>query len=406
MTLKRRAGSTDSSEGVPDTGSSPRSLWKTFNQCLGRYVTLNDRSLFQECKFRVHARRQSRHRLTILLLSYGTLVLLFWPTDFFLFDSREVIRVFSGWRVGTFLAMGILLGLVYRVNLVKERSYWFLTGYLCLYFAVTGYLFGEVRGLSFPWFYIAYIIPMFSIPAAVDLLPRFIGSILVPLSYVGAYLYNAPGTGLYPDLHQFIPLTGSALFLFTMIGHSIYYLDRANFFQSRLVKKQRQRLRRLARRDQLTGLLNRREFEARYGDKFSRANRYGHDLTVMMADLDHFKDINDVHGHQAGDRVLETVGKVLRDMTRKGDIEGRYGGEEFVVALPETGCENARRVAERIKGELAQRRFQGKDGKTFGVTCSIGLATMNDDDPESLIQRADDALYHAKKGGRNRVATA
>ncbi len=392
----------------PSSDASSRSPAGRVRDFVAKYVTHTDRSLLQELMFRVSVRRQSVSRLQILVLAFGTLVLLIWPSDFFLFQDSRVIWIFSSWRVFTFLAMWILFGLISGLGVVKERNFWILNTYLALYFAVTGYLFGEIRGLSFPWFYIAYMIPMFSVAVGVDIVPRLVATTMVTGAYVGAYLYSVPGAMQYPDLHQFIPLTASSIFLFTMIGHSIYHLDRANFFQSRLVKHQRQRVRELARRDQKTGLFNRREFEDRYQDEFDRADRYESSLAVMMVDLDHFKEVNDTHGHQAGDRVLEGMGEVLRDMTRKVDIPGRYGGEEFAVVLPETDLESAHRAAERINQELARREFEGEEGDTFTVTCSVGLAEMNpeDEDPEALLRRADEALYEAKSGGRDRVATA
>lgn len=402
----RPAGDLAQRSAAPDSES--RSLLQRITDLLAQYVFHNDRSLIEECKFRVHVRRESQDRLMVLLMAFGTLVFLIWPTDFFLFQASDVIRVFTVWRIGTFLAMGILMGLIYTLNLVRERNYWLLVGYLSVFFGVTGYLFGEVRGLSFPWFYIAYMLPMMSIPVAVDLLPRMLGSTLVTASYVAAYMYNVPGSTQYPDLHQFMPLTASSIFLFTMIGHSIYHLDRVNYFQSQVVQKQRQRVRELARRDQLTGLLNRREFEDRYYDEFQRANRYGKFLSALMADLDHFKEINDTYGHQLGDEVLRRMGEVLQDMTRQVDIVGRYGGEEFVVVLPETDLKNGLRAAERINRELAAQEFAAEEGQTFSVTCSIGVAELAsaDGDPEGLIKQADGALYRAKESGRDQVVQA
>lgn len=396
----------------PDGGSSSsdssRSMAGAVRDYIAQYITHSDRSLLKELMFRVYVRRQSVSRLQILVMAFGTLVLLIWPSDFFLFRESRVIWIFSGWRIFTFLSMWILFGLISGLGVVKERNFWILNTYLALYFAATGYLFGEIRGLSFPWFYIAYMIPMFSVAVGVDLVPRLVATTTVTAAYVAAYMYNVPGALQYPDLHQFMPLTASSIFLFTMIGHSIYHLDRANFFQSRLVKNQRQRVRELARRDQLTGLFNRREFEERYHAEFDRADRYESSLAVMMVDLDHFKEVNDTYGHQAGDEVLGVMGEVLQDMTRQVDITGRYGGEEFAVVLPETDLASARRAAERINQELRRQTFEGDEDETFTVTCSLGLAELSpeDEDAEALLQRADEALYEAKSAGRDRVAMA
>jgi len=392
----------------PDDASRTLFSWGRLRTLIARYVTHSDRSRLKELMFRAHARRQSEIRIQTLIGAFGLLVFLIWPSDFWFFRDAQVIRVFSIWRIFTFLSMGLLYFLVYWMNLVPDRTTWFLVAYLAVYFGVTGYMFGEVRGLSFPWFYVAYMIPMFSITVAVDLLPRFLVSALVPASYVSLYMYNVPGSMQYPDLHQFFPLTGSAIFLFTMIGHSIYHLDRINFFQSRVVKKQKEKVKKLARRDQLTGLYNRREFEERFGDEFERARRYDMDLSVMMLDLDHFKEVNDTYGHAAGDDVLGEVGRVMRESTRRVDVAGRYGGEEFTMVLPETDRSNTRRLAERLREAIADLTFESDDGETFGVTASIGVTEYQsgDEDHEDVIKRADEALYRAKRGGRNQVVLA
>jgi len=391
----------ENDRSVPRDSRRPRALWR-------RYVTHTDRPLLQELMFRAHARRGQVARLKTLLLAFAVLVLSLWPTDFFLFREPDVLRVFGSWRLITLVTMGLLYLAVSWLNPVRERTIWSLVLVLSGYFALTGYLFGEVRGLSFPWFYIAYMLPMFAIALAVDIVPRLVAGLLVTAAYTGAYMFNVPGSLQYPDLHQFVPLAGSSVFLFTLIGHTIQHLERVNFFQSRVVQRQKERVRRLARRDQLTGLFNRREFESRFEDEFSRARRYGHDLSVMMLDLDHFKRINDTHGHPAGDAVLRGMGRLLEETTRTVDVPGRYGGEEFAVLLPETPLENARRLAERIRVQLEAASFEGEEGQAFSVTASLGVAlrTSKDAEPEDLLRRADRALYRAKDEGRNRVVVA
>lgn len=378
-----------------------RAFWR-------HYVTHTDRSLFEELIFRVHARRQQVPRLQTLLLAFGLLVVAIWPTDFLFFQEGRVRTVFGIWRSLTLVAMGLLYWLTSWIDPVRERTIWSLVLGLAGYFALTGFLFGEIRGLSFPWFYIAYMVPMFSIAMALDVLPRVVATLLVPGAYVGTYMLNVPGSLQYPDLHQFLPLTGSSVFLFVVIGHSIYHLDRVNFFQSRTAKRQRARMSHLARHDQLTGLFNRREFTRRFREEYGRARRYNRSFSVMMLDLDHFKRINDVHGHLAGDEVLGAVGELLRGSTRRADIPGRYGGEEFVVVLPETPLEEARQLAERIRRELSDTRFQGENGGSFTVTGSLGVAALLDEDSghETLLKRVDRALYRAKKEGRDRVVVA
>ncbi len=164
-------------------------------------------------------------------------------------------------------------------------------------------------------------------------------------------------------------------------------------------------LRRLAASDPLTGLLNRRRFHELAAAEEARAARYGHPLSVVLIDLDHFKLVNDTHGHQAGDEVLKEFARRCRRIARRTDVLARYGGEEFLVLLPETSCREAASVAERIRSTVAQEPFSVCE-KLLNVTCSLGVAGTDTVDRglvDQLIVRADKALYEAKAAGRNQV---
>ncbi len=165
-------------------------------------------------------------------------------------------------------------------------------------------------------------------------------------------------------------------------------------------------LERLARTDDLTGLANRRHFMERLREEFQRHARYKSPFTVLLLDLDHFKEINDMHGHLVGDCVLSAVGRILREMCRLTDYAGRYGGEEFCLALTETSAEDGKRLAERIRTRIAEETFPSNGGSNLQATCSIGLAQLRGegDSIADLLARADAALYEAKALGRNRVA--
>ncbi|MFB6240252.1 MAG: GGDEF domain-containing protein, partial [Gemmatimonadota bacterium] len=179
-------------------------------------------------------------------------------------------------------------------------------------------------------------------------------------------------------------------------------LEEANEARQRLLEEMKER----ARTDELTGLANRRELMDRLEEEIDRARRYGDPLSVAILDLDRFKEINDTLGHQAGDDVLSRLGELLAEETRAPDVAGRYGGEEFAVVLPETGREEARRLAERVREAVEELDFEA-DGEPFGVTCSVGLAELEEDEEmDDLVKRADDALYRAKEEGRNRVVAA
>jgi diguanylate cyclase (GGDEF)-like protein len=176
----------------------------------------------------------------------------------------------------------------------------------------------------------------------------------------------------------------------------------------RTIEAQRLELLQLARFDALTGLYNRRYFLECLEQELQRAQRYGLPLCLLMLDLDHFKQINDTHGHLMGDRVLATAGIILREALRTTDILGRYGGEEFCVALPHTPLDQAHGVAERLRQSFTPERFALADGLALEVTCSLGLCAFAPGMPdlEALLQRADQALYSAKAMGRNCVVVA
>ena len=154
--------------------------------------------------------------------------------------------------------------------------------------------------------------------------------------------------------------------------------------------------------DPLTGVGNRRRLEQALAAEISRANRTGTRLCAIMADLDHFKRVNDTYGHAAGDRVLTAFGDLLRRHTRVIDIVARFGGEEFVVLTPNTDLENAVAIANRIRGSFAACTIESLPDP---VTASFGVAEMVANEQGSgLLRRADAALYEAKHSGRNRVA--
>lgn len=161
---------------------------------------------------------------------------------------------------------------------------------------------------------------------------------------------------------------------------------------------------RLSTTDPLTGLHNRRHFDIRASIEFERSMRYGLELSAMMLDLDHFKQVNDTRGHAAGDIVLADVAAVCMSTLRASDLEARYGGEEFCFLLPETGSQDAAALAERLRAAIAGLRFAaGAD--EFSVTASLGVTERDGehDTVEALLRRTDEALYAAKSAGRDRV---
>lgn len=168
------------------------------------------------------------------------------------------------------------------------------------------------------------------------------------------------------------------------------------------LEKEKQRLRKLSITDELTDVFNRSHVMDRLRVMMSEADRYRRSLSVIMLDLDHFKQVNDEHGHQTGDAVLSEAAKTIKASLRQSDVCGRYGGEEFLVVLPQTGLEEAAAVAERIRARIqkAERPQAMKN-----LTISGGVAEMDRNSPDKLLKEADLRLYRAKHLGRNRIVT-
>lgn len=166
-----------------------------------------------------------------------------------------------------------------------------------------------------------------------------------------------------------------------------------------------ERLKRLSITDGLTNLYNSRHFYSQLKNEVDRSTRYNHSLSMLILDIDHFKDYNDRYGHLEGDKVLVRLGQVIKLLLRKMDSAYRYGGEEFTVILPETDSEEARTVAQRIRKAVKAIVFNPEPGEEVSVTISIGMTSYRSpEDLNEFIQRADKALYGSKEGGRDQVS--
>ncbi len=204
-------------------------------------------------------------------------------------------------------------------------------------------------------------------------------------------------TGDDPSLNK-----EDAVFADTVIRGAVSAIERAHDLEA--AKSDKERFRFLASTDPLTGCLNRRAMLDRLEAELERARRYDLELTVLMIDLDWFKEINDTRGHLVGDVVLRELGEHLRREARSVDIVARYGGEEFTLVLPETGFEGGAAFAERIRIQVETHNF-AVEGEPIRATVSIGVATFSGQEAtvESMIEEADSGLYRAKREGRNLV---
>ncbi|SDS42292.1 diguanylate cyclase (GGDEF) domain-containing protein [Halopseudomonas sabulinigri] len=217
-----------------------------------------------------------------------------------------------------------------------------------------------------------------------------------------------PITGLADEMYQnvtILPLRSSTgktdhvcLIIYDVTGVAV---------NKRQLESANTKLRELALRDGLTGLLNRRYWESCLEHEFARHQRYDNEVSLVMFDIDHFKKVNDTFGHQAGDEVIRTTARLTEQLARETDFCGRYGGEEFVVLLPDTSLEGAQQFAERLR-QSVERQQLDHQGTPLTFTISLGVARLTDamENYQALIERADKALYQSKEGGRNRTTVA
>ena len=222
-------------------------------------------------------------------------------------------------------------------------------------------------------------------------------------------LTKAAGEVAAGDLTVDLPAApggGEVGYLTDVFNHMVYRLRDGRAELDRInetLRRKNEELELLSTTDSLTGLANHRSLMKRLDDEVARFRKERKGFSVLVGDVDHFKQYNDAFGHPAGDEVLQMIGEIMRDSTRKTDCCARYGGEEFVIVLPDTAVADAMDTAEHIRARVAAKKFNGRK-----MTLSIGVATFPEDadDAEAIIAVADEALYQAKREGRDRTVRA
>lgn len=207
---------------------------------------------------------------------------------------------------------------------------------------------------------------------------------------IGVFLYKPPAEEIWKALFN-RSLSLFVIWVTTFLGVKIKGTER------KLIE--------MATHDFLTGLLNRREMFTRLSVEVSRVNRTNEPLSVIMLDIDYFKNVNDTYGHATGDMVLKEIARRLRGGMRDYDLISRYGGEEFLVMAPETTIQRAHELAERLRMLVSESPLGVEAASPITITISAGVTQLVDgENVEAMISRADTALYHAKERGRDRVA--
>ncbi len=291
---------------------------------------------------------------------------------------------------------------------VRRRIPWLVHLEIQLWFVCTAVLLYATGTLTSPLIVLAVVLPIVGYllfpPRAMHLgiATMTTGVVLGVALPLAGWLPYAPFLASAPfEDHVLIPFWalsfGVPTFLAAAISVGVHV---------RLVDQLRARqveLERLSSTDALTQLKNRATFYARLAEEVARAHRHGQPLTLLMLDADHFKSINDTAGHVAGDHVLVELADRIRSTLRTGDLAARYGGEEFAVLLPHTRLVEATTVAERLLAAARTIERPEREGVAH-LTVSIGMAELgSDEDGESLVLRADDALYRSKDAGRDRL---
>lgn len=379
----------------------------------GEFLDRDLETMFQQRVYHANA-RDARIALSVA----AALMVLFFYTDYVYLRGTPGLWVLGAMRIGTaLLAMAAVWLYAWRPSLII--SGWLMTGLEMIAHAAYGLLVWY-RPDDLAWHSATFMIMLMSL------------FILFPnrlMLMVASAVFGIAAMLTHVELAMSLPAPRVvALALVLALPALIGYIAARRFGVSRrvaflrIIREQRvndalqaevakrqvleAELRRLAETDPLTGVSNRRRFEAVAADELSRARRLGLPVTLCLLDLDHFKRINDTHGHGAGDEVLIAVARLCRDHLRTSDVVARLGGEEFVILLPETGLGKAEHLCTRLLAAVAAEPVHA--GATeIPVTATAGLAEARAGESlAALLERADRALYEGKAAGRDRAVAA
>jgi diguanylate cyclase (GGDEF)-like protein len=370
----------------------------------------------QELEYREHVQASTVRLLRTSLTVVALLFLAFALVDFHMVDDSSTLGMLLGIRLLFAVSCLALVALLGRMPALVDSPY--PLNAILLLLVISSILIVPLRPETVETQLSAIITETLTLYLFIpNRIPWMVGqSILLAIGFVAGIIW-----AINPPLERVLVLL-LVLTLPNIIGlmtalrlnklqrlqfHSLATERKSN---KRLTEEIEQRerleaeLRRLAQMDDLTGLNNRRWFMELAEQELRHSQRTGTPLTICMIDLDHFKAVNDTHGHAIGDHALEILSRLCKDELRKMDIMGRFGGEEFVVALPNATPQDAGFVAERIRKRIAGYRFTGElAGLTLTVTIGIAGVEPGEKNLDAALLRADKALYDGKHAGRDRV---
>jgi len=251
-----------------------------------------------------------------------------------------------------------------------------------------------------------YLIVVFAIASFIYLPP--LASFLLFFAFYIVYLFICPN--LSYQSQYFEPGTLSLLranilvmnLLAWLLSLMVYRSKINSFIDKRIILEQNLKIKDLAIRDSLTGLFNHEHLYKRLCEEIDRAERLNHTFSLIMIDIDDFRFINDHYGHQTGNKIIAQLARLLVDTCRSPDIIGRYGGEEFMIIMPDTPVQSAVNLAERIRQAVQTTQFE----KGVKISLSGGLCQYQHESAEELIKKVDDQLYKAKASGKNKFEQA
>jgi two-component system cell cycle response regulator len=337
--------------------------------------------------------RSTSNFIRPVTLIMGLLYLVFAIPDYFVMTDRRLFFIFLLSRI---LFFGLCIYLSVKLpqmenplvfcRLISLSEFVFI-----MLFLATCFLYQPLNLMIQAIGIIVIITSLFLIPN------RLIHLVLLSFVLVTLFMIGAISLSDRQNLNELVAV---GVFLVIMIVlNSIAFLQ-TNYYRRKqyLVSMQ---LHQLSHTDSLTGIYNRQKFNESFEHEFNRSQRYSSPFSLALFDIDHFKIINDTHGHPQGDRVLTQVAAVIQKSLRTTDIFARWGGEEFILLLPETKRSQAAEIANRLRQKVEKLN----SASNFQVTCSIGVVESRSQDTiETLLQRVDDQLYTAKQKGRNQVA--
>jgi diguanylate cyclase len=344
-------------------------------------------------------------RLRRFFISFGIYILNF-PLSYLSYETGMMPLKILYWQWGIILAINVVLYIVFRSGLNQRLKDPSMTSIqICVASLVVMYsifFIYEARGILFSVYILILLFGIFRLDTR-----QFLDvSAFILLTYGTDILllqvFRPQDISLNIEIFQWFGLA-VVLVSVSFIGGNISSLRRELAASRKKLRASMMTIQEMAIHDDLTGFYNRRHLMELIGTEKSRTVRTGSVFSLVMLDLDKFKNINDTYGHQAGDNVLITFSTIVRSVLRKTDFCGRYGGEEFLIGLTDTDIREAKVFAERIRMYVEDNLFPDISPGSK-VTVSIGLAEhRTNEDIEKTISRADEALYRAKNNGRNRV---